>query len=670
MQTFKDFFEQSKNNLADNKKQVASAIKTFKQDKQTFTIEDEKINCFVENLSQKLKNKEKILIFGDYDVDGIFSTTMLYESLAEMSKKIHSNDINAWKESVKNIHVKIPSRKDGYGISPEFVSGVLSTTDTKLIITCDNGSQASMRDIIDDEHYKNKYFVFDHHANGDFSDKKYKNIVNPNADGKIEISTGLLLYKFFEALNKKYPDFKFSDKADLAAFTIVSDVASLNNNREIVLRGLDIINNAEAKYNNLVDKINKTAQSIKLKHSKNEHSPKLFSTFNKSLAELDEMEKAQLSKLRRPFFALIFKDKLGSFVTSKDLSFKAIPMLNAVNRMGGDPVELLKAVRYKQAHIEQSDTIARFIVDKFCELQALNHRRRDITKQTTTEALNEIKKRGLQDNALIFLYMKELNIGIAGLIAQRIFDRTGADVVVAAQVQQNNGEEIIAFSGRGNNVFHNLEKLSQMDINSGEIFSFGGHLKALGGRIFDVEKFGKLVDKGNKSGELVRVSDNLKEHNIIINKPMNLFDFIEFSKYLTKHTDGLPYSKNFLAPVIIREDMLLNENHILKTAKNKDFVCLKFQMFNPLNDKIEKIDYITNSDLAVDFINQLKENEKDNKMSVVLLEASTNCHANQREAFSGLIKTETSLTAQSFLSSISIAQTQNLQEEVNTKMKI
>jgi single-stranded-DNA-specific exonuclease len=56
----------------------------------------------VERIKQAIKNKEKIMIFGDYDVDGVTSSWLLY--------KFFTKFLN-----YKNISVQYPDRiKDGY----------------------------------------------------------------------------------------------------------------------------------------------------------------------------------------------------------------------------------------------------------------------------------------------------------------------------------------------------------------------------------------------------------------------------------------------------------------------------------------------------------------------------------------------------------------------------
>lgn len=84
------------------------------------------INSAVKRILQALENKEKILIFGDYDVDGITSTSLLLIGLLPLGA---------------NINYFLPMRKDGYGLSSVAVQKAFDAG-YKLIITVDNGITA------------------------------------------------------------------------------------------------------------------------------------------------------------------------------------------------------------------------------------------------------------------------------------------------------------------------------------------------------------------------------------------------------------------------------------------------------------------------------------------------------------------------------------------------
>ncbi|MBQ1298837.1 single-stranded-DNA-specific exonuclease RecJ, partial [Candidatus Saccharibacteria bacterium] len=64
----------------------------------------------VSRIKQAIKNKEKILIYGDYDVDGVTASTVMEETLKLAGA------------SQKNLEIMLPDRfADGYGMSPKLI---------------------------------------------------------------------------------------------------------------------------------------------------------------------------------------------------------------------------------------------------------------------------------------------------------------------------------------------------------------------------------------------------------------------------------------------------------------------------------------------------------------------------------------------------------------------
>ncbi|MGJ9381831.1 single-stranded-DNA-specific exonuclease RecJ [Salipaludibacillus sp. CF4.18] len=80
----------------------------------------------VGRIIQGMKRKEKIMIFGDYDADGITSSVVLYRGLRFFGA---------------NVDIQLPSRAEGYGLSAEAVKR-LSYEGVTLLITVDNGTSA------------------------------------------------------------------------------------------------------------------------------------------------------------------------------------------------------------------------------------------------------------------------------------------------------------------------------------------------------------------------------------------------------------------------------------------------------------------------------------------------------------------------------------------------
>ena len=87
-----DFFKKIDFNFKENKKELGVFIKEFQGNNATskFQVQAEKINCFYKNITRLMNDGKGVLIYGDYDVDGMFSTAMLIEylnAMADLEKK-------------------------------------------------------------------------------------------------------------------------------------------------------------------------------------------------------------------------------------------------------------------------------------------------------------------------------------------------------------------------------------------------------------------------------------------------------------------------------------------------------------------------------------------------------------------------------------------------------
>lgn len=179
-----------------------------------------------------INKNQKIYIFGDYDADGITSTTILY-SVLQLSSC--------------NIRTRMPRRfSEGYGMS---VKAVNEFENGSLIITVDNGIMA--HEAITEAKNKNcNVIVIDHHI----PDKILPDadiIVNPHCykeyDDDFEdlCGAGLALKFAIRFLEKtsQINDILVDSLYELAAIGTIADVMPLvKDNRDIVIRGLKSIN--------------------------------------------------------------------------------------------------------------------------------------------------------------------------------------------------------------------------------------------------------------------------------------------------------------------------------------------------------------------------------------------------------------------------------------------
>ena len=130
-----------------------------------------------------IKDHKRITIFGDYDVDGISSTVILYRTLQYLNA---------------NVSFFVPKRADGYGLNPQVVREI-KQNDTDLIIACDNGI-AAFNEVILAKQLGMDIIILDHHEIPvEFDENGVTKQVIPTADAIVDPkqSTCNYPYKFF-----------------------------------------------------------------------------------------------------------------------------------------------------------------------------------------------------------------------------------------------------------------------------------------------------------------------------------------------------------------------------------------------------------------------------------------------------------------------------------------
>lgn len=169
----------------------------------------------VARIEKAIKNKEKVLIYGDYDCDGIcaISTLMLY-----LRDKL-------------NVFYFIPDRnKDGYGISIEALEKILAYHSPKLVITVDTGITA----IDEVEYLKSRgieTIVTDHHEPQDRIPDCI--VVDPKVarKGFFDLCGAGVALKLVEALGGREEAKKY---LDIVAIATIADVVPLKDDNRII----------------------------------------------------------------------------------------------------------------------------------------------------------------------------------------------------------------------------------------------------------------------------------------------------------------------------------------------------------------------------------------------------------------------------------------------------
>ncbi len=204
----------------------------------------------VERILQAHNFGEKVLIYGDYDVDGITSTALLFEFLRERMGL--------------NTTYYLPNRfRDGYGLNKEVLKK-LNISDFDLIITVDCGISA-FEEIEIINQCGTDIIVTDHHrSNGEYP--QAMSILNPKCSDKInepiEKLAGVgVVFKLCQALEEKitgqYCTEYLISKLDLVALGSIADLISLRGeNRVLVSKGLEILEEKKRPgLNRIIDKV-------------------------------------------------------------------------------------------------------------------------------------------------------------------------------------------------------------------------------------------------------------------------------------------------------------------------------------------------------------------------------------------------------------------------------
>ena len=195
----------------------------------------------VERVSRAIDNKEVIIIYGDFDADGVTSTSVLYKTLKFLGA---------------DVHYFIPDREsEGHGFDKKALIKLMTTIKPKVIISVDCGISD-----VDAVRFLNSFkmidvIITDHHEAPEELPPAYA-IINPKAPNaldeslsakQIEYLTYLagcgVAFKVAQAILAKYEKTEFVyEILPFVAVGTVSDIVPLiGENRYFVSKGLELI---------------------------------------------------------------------------------------------------------------------------------------------------------------------------------------------------------------------------------------------------------------------------------------------------------------------------------------------------------------------------------------------------------------------------------------------
>lgn len=312
----------------------------------------------VEILTEKIRDREKIRVIGDYDCDGINATYILLEGLEKLGAKVDSD---------------IPDRiKDGYGLNQHLIDRA-HEDGIDTIITCDNGIAAA-KEIEYGKALGMTIIVTDHHEVPYKENEAGRRYILPPADAVVDprqegceypfkgLCGAAVAYKLVEALCEA----NGQDVADMdyllenVAIATVADVMDLTEeNRILVKQGLEML--------------------------KRTSNPGL-----RALIQCIGLE--------------------GKKIQAYHIGFILAPCLNASGKLdtAKRALALLRAKTEREADMLAGD------------LKALNESRRDMTDRVVDEAMAKVEQTDIWGDKVLVIYLPDCHESLAGLVAGRV----------------------------------------------------------------------------------------------------------------------------------------------------------------------------------------------------------------------------------------------------------
>jgi len=189
------------------------------------------IDKAIEIILDSIDNEEKIAVYGDYDVDGVTSTTILVDALKNIGAKVTYH---------------LPDRfSEGYGMNIDVVRH-LAEEGVKTIVTCDCGI-ANFNEIDEARRLGMRVVLTDHHTIGeDIPDADV--VINfkllPEAHKARDISGCATAYHLINAIYTEIGRDDAYKYLDLVALSIIADVITVRNEaRYLLIKGMPFLLN-------------------------------------------------------------------------------------------------------------------------------------------------------------------------------------------------------------------------------------------------------------------------------------------------------------------------------------------------------------------------------------------------------------------------------------------
>lgn len=378
----------------------------------------------VERILLAIKNQEKITIYGDYDVDGVTSVSIVYRYLERAGARVD---------------YYIPSRKEGYGVSNPAID-ILHENGTSLVITVDTGVTA-----ISEIEYAKSFgidvIVTDHHECTDCLPDAVA-VVNPKRNDTTYPFPSLagvgVAFKLLCALESRIKGYEVTDAirsvaydyADLTAIGTIADVMPVvNENRILISVGLS---RAERTEN--------IGLSALIEHCRNGEGKSNY------------------------------KSKQKKKLSSGFIGYSVAPKINAAGRIDSASLAAELFLTKDASFADESSL-------KLCEI---NRERQATENKIADQALAMAESIGDEQGYSIVLENSDWHPGVVGIVASKVSERYGVPSILISfegNDDPNDGEAIGKGSGRsvpGMNLVNALQSCGDI------LEKFGGHELAAG----------------------------------------------------------------------------------------------------------------------------------------------------------------------------------------------
>lgn len=329
----------------------------------------------VERICRAIENNEVIIIYGDFDADGVTSTSVLYKTLKFLGA---------------NVHYFIPDREnEGHGFDKKALIKLMTTVKPKVIISVDCGISD-----VDAVKFINSFKVIDviitdHHEAPEVLPEAYA-IINPKAPNalddklsskQIEHLTYLagcgVAFKVAQALLTKYEktEFVYEILPFVAVGTVADVVPLLGENRYFVTKGLELI--SRGKHHGLTRLLESAGYNI------------------------------------------------TNGITSENIAFGIAPRINASGRLDTVDAALKVLISDNPQEVEMAVTT----------LNELNKVRQTLCSEIFEQADKMVQKEGNKNPAIV-LYSDAWHIGIIGIVASKLVEKYYKPVFLMSYVKE------------------------------------------------------------------------------------------------------------------------------------------------------------------------------------------------------------------------------------------